>query len=125
MKRILTAVIAALLIAGFTLPARALAFETTVINKTPDSWVWVTAYEFVGYGYKIQGAWCVAPGETSVRHFSQKIKDLRGEVTHQGCSHPVKSDMRFSDPNLVSHWITSILERQPDGRFTWRSSSGT
>ncbi len=125
MKRMLVAVIAAFVIAGFALPARALAFQITVMNKTADSWVWVTAYEYVGYGYKIQGAWCVAPGETSVRHFGQKIKDLRGEVTHQGCSHPVKADVRYSDPNLVSNWITSILERQPDGRFTWRSSAGT
>ncbi len=49
MKRILMTVIAILLIAGFALPTRALAFQTTVINKTTNSWVWVTRYEFTGY----------------------------------------------------------------------------
>jgi hypothetical protein len=67
-----------------------------VDNSTPDAWVWVTAYTRTFS--KSAGAWCVAPGEQDRHGLKADVAEVRVEVTHKNCAHPVILDQRAGFP---------------------------
>ena len=118
MKRLLFGfIVLSTIFAIMTQPAPAAPKSTPVAwNKTTDAWAWITAYSS---GY-IQGAWCVPPGKTDATHsFNLRITDLRVEVTHKNCAHPVMLD-RTIGPRRGSIQINGLLEGK-DGKYTWRN----
>lgn len=65
--------------------------QVRVSNQTKDASVWVTAYNG-----KNLGAWCVPPGKVDTHGLSSLVTQVRAEVTHTNCSHPVMLDQTLS-----------------------------
>ena len=65
--------------------ARGPIVRLQIENTTRDAWVWVTPRA----NGKNQGAWCVNPGQTSVRDYNTWVYEALVEVTAKsGCLHP-------------------------------------
>lgn len=121
MKRLLLS-LAAIVLAS-TLPAGAANYVNNVVvlvNKS-DAWVWVTAYNRWG---EINGrAYCVAPGGTgSYGHGSTYLYEVRVEVTHQNCSHPVYLDQRRGYPYGHDSMTYTYYVHGSNGRYVYNNT---
>jgi hypothetical protein len=88
-------------------------------NRT-DVWVWVTAYNVFGPGVsKIEGAWCVGPHAFDKHGLHAAIREVRFEVTHHGCSHPVLLDKTVFGPpsNVTKSQHTYYVDNKPGGGY--------
>ena len=110
LRSISSALALSLLIAGaWCVPASAMESHVYVDNKS-DAAVWITAYPkrmcaqvalsthvpCAGGGPEV--AWCVAPHTFDKRGFVNYIYEVRAEVTHPGCRHPVMLDQTRGFP---------------------------
>lgn len=90
------------LLAGFigsAMPAHAGSVESHIdTDNATKVWVWVTAYSLIS-GWKIEGAWCVGPGQYDRHGLRAMILKVRFEVTkNHGCAHPVLLDESLQGP---------------------------
>ena len=88
MKRFISgALFIAVCAACMSLPtaARGPIVRLQIKNTTHDAWVWVTPRA----NGRNQSAWCVNPGQTSVRDYNTWVYEALVEVTAKsGCLHP-------------------------------------
>jgi hypothetical protein len=100
--------------AGFAAAPAAQADESHVyFHNKSDAWVWVTVYKGLGMidgralsvpsPARIYGAYCVAPGAYDQHGLRTAIYEVRAEVTHHGCSHPVMLDQLRGFPYGNGH----------------------
>ena len=113
-KSLLASAIAAMLLAGASLPTAAQQYAHIVVYNRSDAWGWITAYS----SGSIKGAWCVDPGKHSVNSFRVGITRLRVEVTHKNCSHPVMLDASVSRKNSG---ITATIYGA-NGKYSWHQN---
>lgn len=121
LKRIfaVAALIAGVIASG--VPARAGYSESHIYTKNDTSvWVWVTAYTVYGPGVsKIQGAWCVGPGQFDRHGLHASIREVRFEVTkNHGCAHPVLLDKtEFGPSDAAASTTHQYTIREEGSRF--------
>jgi hypothetical protein len=85
-------------------------------HNNSDKWAWITVYvhsEFNVYGSAT--AYCVAPHEYSnrVREGADVPYDIRVEVEHNNCSHPVLLDVKMGWDGKTPYYLTQA----PDGKY--------
>jgi hypothetical protein len=124
MKRFVFALLVFALFAAPALPSAAGGLSQIRVNDTTkDAWVWVTAYEKVPFGREIRRVWCVSPEENSSQKIGSIIDEVRVEVTHQNCAHPVYLDATLSTSGGLSSGggliIRSFEVRGSNGRYAF------
>lgn len=123
MKKLLLALIITLASTG-GLPAGAKTPAPTnivVMENNSDAWVWVAAYDIRGQNNG--SAYCVGPGKReSYRHGPPYVYEVRVEVMHQGCSHPVYLDQRLGYPYGYNVTTVTYYVHGKNGRYVYNKT---
>jgi hypothetical protein len=85
-------------------------------HNRSDMWAWITVYTYGEFNhYGILKAYCVAPhaDNNRVEWASDVPHEVRIEVEHQGCSHPVVKDVKMGWDGRTPYYLT----RTPDGNY--------
>jgi hypothetical protein len=94
------------------------AAQAAHLQNKSDAWAWITVYEHAGRS--ILKSFCLAPGaSTDIGDFRTMIinppappvpatarpYELRAEVTHKGCSHPVMLDRTLGFDGTTPYYV--------------------
>jgi predicted GNAT superfamily acetyltransferase len=92
-----------------------------VMHNKSDAWVWVTAYN--RWGEILGRAFCVNPGQRIQYGYTVSyVYEVRVEVTHSGCSHPVYLDQRRGYPYGYGEMTYTYYVKGTNGNYTFNET---
>ena len=77
------------------------------LHNQSDAWIWITAYTVNGATRHPYDSFCVGPHRNEV-HFVKRgyLDEIRGEVTHKNCAHPVMLDRTLGYDGKAPYYLT-------------------
>ncbi|MDE2481379.1 MAG: hypothetical protein KGN02_04225 [bacterium] len=86
-----------------------------VIHNNSDAWVWITTYDAGGIIKQVRFARCVGPNTEKAYMFDQPVTEVRAEVTHANCTHPVMLDRTLGWDGKAPYYVTGS-----NGKYAFR-----
>ena len=80
--------------------------QEVVVHNESDAWAWITTYQR-DVLTRMTFASCVAPHRNKILYITKTdVHDVRAEVTHKNCTHPVMLDRKLGYDGKTPYYVT-------------------